>query len=154
MANVYRNNLWDERWTREVVKPFHELGIEANLWGCEILEQTLFRHPEIKEAFFGSGNRTLLYPAETYSLLRHSIPGVTFDELQFTGRCEEMDRLSSFLESADQRVAFVTGAHGVGKTRVMYECFAKAAEGRRVYWGLADSMQKSDGWFASVVRPG
>lgn len=138
----------DSSWKEYVVPAFAEIGIVADYWSIETLESKLIEHPEIRDVFFNGNNRTLLNPSEAFDHLSRTSPGPSFLDRPLLGRKKNLEDFSSFLEAADKPLLVVTGPHGVGKTRFLYDAFLSAKEkGWRVFWGLAASMEASNDWF-------
>ena len=142
----------EDRWISQIVPLFNTLGITAHFMGEEQLDLWLNRNPEIDQSFFGGRIRTLMYPTETYfSLSRRSRHGAFF-ATEMIGRDSEIKSVLDFVEAVDLKVLAVVGAYCSGKTRFLYEAMlVTVKKGWRVFWGLPESMSKTDMWFNSLT---
>lgn len=138
----------DSAWQEEVVPDFAEIGIVADYWSIETLERKIIEHPEIRDVFFNGNNRTLLNSHEAFDMISRTSPGPSFLKKPLLGRQNDLAAFSSFLEAEDKPLLVVTGPHGVGKSRFLYDSLLFAEDkGWRVFWGLAASMEASNDWF-------
>lgn len=140
----------EDKWTSQIVPLFNTLGITAHFKGEEQLDLWLDRNPEIDQSFFGGRIRTLMYPAETYFRLSRRSRHGAFFATEMIGRDSEIKSVLDFAEAVDLKVLAAVGAYCSGKTRFLYEAMvAIEKKGWRVFWGLPESMAKTDTWFNS-----
>ena len=138
----------DAAWKDEVVPAFEKIGIVADYWSLETLEPKIHNRPQLRDVFFNGNNRALLGVREAFDWLSKICPGPSFVDTKLLGRQTNLDEVDSFLNLTDSSILVVSGVHGVGKTRFLYDSMLAANEKEwRVFWGHTASMKVSSDWF-------
>lgn len=138
------------RWDKEVSPLFEAHGLTAVYWERPTLEALLAKHPEVRRAYFDSGNRVFISLQEAREL-----PSLRMypDALAatFQGRKEALAAFSDFLANDHKRIFILHGAGGVGKSRFLLEAGEANASSWRPLWANVATMARSDAWFGSIV---
>lgn len=153
VSNAKFNPTDRETWDNEVVPLFRELGLEPDFWLCSTLDALLDKHPYVARAYFERETRTFLSLPEVRERLPEREPFLRRDGLgEFAGREAECDSIAQFLGD-DELFIVISGAGGVGKTRLLLEAGQQASEtgSWQVLWANVESMSATATWFEAIA---
>lgn len=139
-------------WRRRVEEAFSDLNISLVFWGSADLKSLLSKYPDVVVSYFGGENRCFVSLGEAYEMFGHSgAGGLSLDLIRFESREIELSRACEFVDSATEQVLLVSGDSLVGKTRFLFEIGRVQQElGRRVFWGLPETMGAGSSWLRGV----
>ncbi|MCP4104700.1 MAG: ATP-binding protein [Desulfobacteraceae bacterium] len=150
VTNVLFNPKDQERWENEVIPVFVQSCLDAEVWGCEILETLLIKHPEIRRSFFENKNRSFLSLGEAYERLHEEDISERGLETEIHGRTREFKLAENFL-SSEKKVMLIHGPGGVGKSRLLFGIGHRATtHSWQVLWANVETLATGD-WYEAVI---
>lgn len=98
-------------------------------------------HPAFVETFLGAGRSTTFVERDTYFASFSDPNRLIYHGWQRVGPSTPLDEITTFLSDERERVAFVTGAIGLGKTKALYDFTVdETVASHRVYFLTPRSM--------------
>lgn len=151
-TSLPRNPTTQEKWDTEVGPEFANLGITAELWTREQLDQRLNENPHVERVFFEGEPHVLWTLAQARGeALVNEVAQDSFTIDEIVGREQELASFDAFMES-EQRVLLFSGPGGVGKSRLLFEASANAlGDDWQVLWLNELALQKGGQLYLGIV---
>lgn len=139
-------------WRQRVEEAFSDLNISLVFWGSADLKSLLSKYPDVVVSYFGGENRCFVSLGEAYEMFGHpGTGGLSLDLIRFESRELELSKAGEFVDSKTEQALLVSGDSLVGKTRFLFEIGRVQQElGRRVFWGLPETMGSGSSWLRGV----
>lgn len=152
VANFEKNPWTNEKWQKEIVEGYADLGLVLDSRDATDLEALLTNYPDIERAFFHGKNRLFLGLWEARRSLEQRSVADNYFGAELHGREEQIQRVDGFAADPEQRFLVVHGQTETGKSRFLYEAAVRLSQqGWRVFWGLPESMSRSDAWMQGIT---
>ncbi|MEZ4272116.1 MAG: hypothetical protein R3C68_12010, partial [Myxococcota bacterium] len=153
ITNVLVNDSDRRRWEQEVVPAFREEGLDAELCSGEQLESRALNYPSIIREFIEGDSRVFASLGEAAARLAEEDGlGDEHALIPLQGRQRELTTIEAFIKS-DDKWLLLQGPGGIGKTRLMYEAGALAAQHslvQDVFWAIVPQLEVSTSWHQHV----